>query len=304
MSDFSATDVAFTGIRFVREHPRAVAVWAGIQVVISLVTMAIFLAYLGPVLAQLQSLGAPGSPRDPAAMLALTGRIWLMDALILPFSLVIYAVLHATMARAALTPSDEGFAYIRLGMDEVRQGLLILLWTAVCIGAEVAILILVLVPTLVVYLGFHGPHILVMALCIVLAAAEAVYCLVRLSLATPLTFDRRRVDLFGSWALTRGRFWKMLGTYLLVFGVALAILFLTMIITVAVAAVLGGVGALASMFQPSMMTMGTFFLPARLAVTVIPALATPLLWALVYMPACEIYRQLRPQGPGAEATFD
>ncbi|MEI9891311.1 MAG: hypothetical protein WDN45_12940 [Caulobacteraceae bacterium] len=79
----------------------------------------------------------------------------------------------------------------------------------------------------------------------------AIYGFVRLSLASPLTFDTRKVDLFGSWALTRGRFWKMLGTYLLVVGLALVIGLLVMIITIAVAAVLGGLGALASIFRPT-----------------------------------------------------
>ena len=35
MADFSATDVAFSGFRFVRERPVTVAIWSGIQIVIS-----------------------------------------------------------------------------------------------------------------------------------------------------------------------------------------------------------------------------------------------------------------------------
>ena len=293
MADFSATDVAFSGIRFARHHPRAVAIWAGIQLVISLAVGLLILALFGPSLAQLQTLGHAGATPDTAAAMAAFGRIWQINAFVLPLSLVLYSVIYATLARAVLAPGEERLGYIRLGMDEVRQGLLLLLWFVVCIGAEALGFIVVLVPTLVVKLAIHGPSVLVMVLCILLVVAAAIYCLVRLSLASPLTFDSRRVDLFGSWALTRGRFWKMLATYLLVIGLALVIGFLIMIITVAVAGVLGGLGAMASIFQPSMATMGTFFLPARLAVTVIWAFATPLFWALFFMPASEIYRQIR-----------
>lgn len=42
-----------------------------------------------------------------------------------------------------------------------------------------------------------------------------IWLAVRLSLASPLTFDTRRVRVFGSFALTRGRFWSLLGAYLL-----------------------------------------------------------------------------------------
>lgn len=294
MAEFSATDVAFSGIRFVSHNPRAVAVWAGVQLVLSLVLGVVMVAIWGPSLAQLQTFGHPGATPDTAAAMAMVGRVWRMNAFILPLSLVLYSVIYATMARAVLEPSETRLGYIRFGMDEVRQGLLLLLWFVVCIGAEALGAIVVLVPTLIVKLAFHGPSVLVMVLCILLVCAAAIYGLVRLSLASPLTFDRRRVDLFGSWALTRGRFWKILATYLLVLGLGLVIGFLVIIISVAVAGVLGGLGAMASIFQPSMMTMGAFFLPARLAVTVIWALATPLFWALFFMPASEIYRQIRP----------
>ena len=76
-------------------------------------------------------------------------------------------------------------------------------------------------------------------------------------------------------------------------GLALVIALLVMIITVAVAAVLGGLGAMASIFRPDMTSVAAYFVPARLAVSLIWALVTPLFYALLFMPASEIYRQLR-----------
>lgn len=293
MADFSATDVAFTGIRFVREHPRTVTIWIGIQIVISLVLGGVAAVTMGPYMMQLQGLDHAGRSTDPAQVLALFGHMAPMYALFLIASLAIHSVIYATMARAVLEPGDEGFAYIRFGPDEARQCLLILLWILLAIGAEIVGLIAVLVPTLILSAFLPGLKVLIAVLCTMLVCAAGIYFLVRLSLASPLTYDSRRVDLFGSWSLTRGRFWKMLGTYLLVIGLALVIMVLTLIIAVAVAVVLGGMGAAASIFRPSAASMGAFFMPARLGVSLVWAVITPPLWALVFMPASAIYRQLR-----------
>ncbi|WP_218275859.1 hypothetical protein, partial [Pseudomonas sp. MPR-AND1A] len=60
-------------------------------------------------------------------------------------SLIFYPVLYATMSRAILRPSENAMGYIRLGGDEVRQLLLILLWVVVGIAAEIATVILFVV---------------------------------------------------------------------------------------------------------------------------------------------------------------
>src|SRR3569833_720912 len=112
MSDFSATDAAFTGIRFVREHPRTIAIWAGFQIVISVVLGTLFVVGFGPTQAQLQSLNQPGAPPDPCQAFAVFGRLLPMWAVLLVFSLAFYSVLYAAVSRAVLRPAEEGFAYI------------------------------------------------------------------------------------------------------------------------------------------------------------------------------------------------
>src|SRR6202012_4909835 len=130
MSGFSATDAAFTGIRFVRERPIAVAIWAGAQIIISIVFGGITVALMGSYMVHMQARRSQHPP-DPAQVMALMGHILPVYALLLPIVLIIHSVLYATMARAVLRPSEDALGYIRFGMDEVRQGLLILLWVVV-----------------------------------------------------------------------------------------------------------------------------------------------------------------------------
>lgn len=299
MANFSATDVAFIGIRFVRERPRTVAIWAGAQIVISLVIGAVVVALLGPDLVQLQSVGRQ-QPSDPAQAMAVFSRVLPLFALLLPLSLVFYGVVYAMIARAVLRPREEGLGYIRFGGDEGRQMLLILLWVVVTIGGEIAGFLFVMIPTLILSL-VAKPLGALGLLFGVAALAAGIYCFVRLSLSSAMTFDKKRVELFGSWALTKGQFWKMFGVYLLVLGLALVIAILVGIISSAVAAVLGGIGGMAAIFSRNVASIGDFFAPARLAVTVIQAIVTPLYWALFLMPPAEIYRQL---SGAADPAFD
>jgi len=304
MADFSATDVAFSGIRFVRERPRAVAIWAGLQIVVSLVLGAIVFGTMGPYLAQMQDF-ARQRPADPTQAMAVFSHLLPMYALLIPLSLLINAVVYAAMARAVLRPADEGAGYLRLGGDEVRQILLILLWFVVAIGAEMGAFIVVLIPTVI--LGLISKPLAALGILIGLGVfAGLIYCLVRLSLSSAMTFDRKRVELFGSWALTKDHVWKMLGAYALVLGLALVIIILVSIIATAVAAVLSGVGGMAAIFSGRVTSMADYFAPARLAVTLLWAVVTPLFWALFLMPPAEIYRHLSGATDPAldPSTFD
>jgi hypothetical protein len=304
MAEFSATDVAFSGIRFVREHPKTVAIWSGAQILVSLVIGAIVVLAVGPELAQLQSLGRQ-RPTDPTQAMAAFSHLLPMYAILLPVSLVINGVVYAAVARAVLRPREERLGYIRFGGDELRQALLMLLWIVVIVLAYCAAFIAVLVPTVILTL-IAKPLAVLGVLFGLLALAALVYGLVRLSLSSAMTFDRKRVELLGSWTLTRGQFWNMFGAYLLVLGLALVILILVSIISTAVAAVLGGIGGMAAVFTRNVGSMGEFLAPARLAVTVLWAIVTPLFWALFLMPPAEIYRHLSGAADPAldPSTFD
>jgi hypothetical protein len=305
MSSFSATDVAFSGIRFVRERPRTVAIWAGAQLILSLVLGAIVVATMGPSLAQLQSFGRQPQT-DPTQALAVLSHVLPLIALGLPVGLIINGVVYATVARAVLRPNDEGMGYIRFGGDELRQMLLMLLWFVVLIAAEIAGFVAVLIPTLIVSL-ISKPLAALGILFGLAVVAAFIYGVVRLSLSSAMTFDKKRVELFGSWELTKGQFWNMLGAYALVVGLAIVISILVGIISFAVAAVLGGIGGMAAIFTGNTVgSIGQFFAPAVLAVTVIRALVTPLYWALFLMPPAHIYRHLSGASDPAfdPSTFD
>ena len=111
---------------------------------------------------------------------------------------------------------------------------------------------------------WHEATALVLGTAVLLPAF--IFLAVRLSLASPMTFETKRIDLRGAWRLTQGRFWPLLGTYFIAFALSIVVVVLTFAIAVAAVAVAGGgMGALGAAFQSDMSTMASVLTPARMA---------------------------------------
>jgi hypothetical protein len=302
MVDFSATDAAFTGFRIVREHPRAVLVWAIVQTIVSLVLGAYVVVTAGPALMSLQARGfATG---DPTLAMATISRLLPTYLALLVFALVFYPVIYAAMARAVLRPEESRFGYLRFGRDELRQlGLMLQVLLLGFIFYAMSVLILTVV---IVVGGFAGGAttgnssggataigvgVGVIALIVFIGFWTVIA--VRLSLASPLTFATERVSLFGSWGLTRGRFWPIFGAYVLTLALAAVVYMLGQSVIVAVVAIAGGgMGGLEALVHPDLGSLQAFLAPTRLVQIVFSSILMALVWPVVLTPPATIYRSL------------
>lgn len=285
----SATDAAFSGFRAAREHPGAALIWMAVFGLTSLAMFLVVLTKLWPVLMDMVALG-PGTRPSEAQALDFSRRIWAAAAPIIVPSILLNAVQSAAVNRMMLRPQDSAFGYIRLGMDEVRQLAVVLLLTLVSFGLNLvgnfvpSILEAggaVVSPALGSALGFVG---FVLVTCFMIAVT------VRLSLARAQTFATGRITVFGSWRLTRGRFWPMFGVYVLAFVLA-AIVWVAVLSIAMLAAVLlgGGFGATPA---PDPSSLAGFLTPGTIIILAFAVIASPFLSMIVLCPAPEIYRQL------------
>ena len=305
MARFSASDAALTGFRIVRERPLALAIWAGIQLILTLGAGLSAVRFAGPAL---MSLHAASSTGDPALTMAIFQRLEPYYLCLLAVSLIFYPILYATMNRAVLRPGEEGFGYIRVGADELRQLGLLLLIVVFGIVACVALIIaaFAVATPLALALAFNGKGSTTLSILLTLALGLAVvalwiYVWVRLSLASPLTFATRKIDLFGSWRLTRGLFWPMFGAYLVAAILALMVFLLTVLISLAVSAAIGGgMGGLSALFHHDMTSLAAYLTPGRLVSLVFSALSWALVWPILLTPAAAIYRALNDSPGEAE----
>ena len=302
MSRFSASQMAMTGFRVVRENPAAVATWALLQMGAVFASVGLMVAVIGKPLSELTALSRePGAKPDPGAMMALFAQMAPVFLLMVPLGLLIGAVIQTAMNRIILRPKDKAFAFLRIGADEGRQILLSLMVMFTVAGAYVAVLVVVVilavviglvsksVPALAVLLGVVGGFGLV---------AAAIYVGVRLSLASARTFATGRVDLFGSWDVTRGHFWPILGTYVLTGFLLMVVWSMGYALIFSLAALTTGLGPTATaMLHPDYASPGTYFTPSAVVYLVLNAVFSALLLPISTTPAPAIYAALTDGPP-------
>lgn len=292
MATFSPTEAALEGFRIAREKPRTMLVWAGANLVISVAVGLLLIALFGPMLAELEAVAGGGS-EDPAEALAMFQRLAPLYALMIPLGLMVIAVTSAAVYRVVLRPEDSRYGYLRLGKDELRLALLMLVYMVLAIGFTFVVTLVA--GLLAAGAGELGGVGAMLGMLIGLGAlAFMIFVGVRMSLAGPMTFAEQRLRVFESWTLTRGNFWRLLGAYVLSLILALIVALLALIIYFAVAALTAGgdLGAVGKVFSPDTTSIATYFTPGMAIYLVFAAFLGAIQNAVVYAPPAVAYRDL------------
>ncbi len=163
------------------------------------------------------------------ALLANVGQLALGYIASLIFGVVFWAAFEAAIQRRYVR--DEGFG-LRFGGDELRLIVVGLIWIAMLIGgmivSQLAIMGLIL-P--VVSIASENPMLIGLWGFVVVLAVMVLWLvmLIRLSAASALTIRDRKIHFFASWSVTKGRFWPMLGAYLillLILGTVVTVIYM------------------------------------------------------------------------------
>lgn len=232
---FSATDSILEGFRLVRRNPMVLVAWTLVYFVYAMVSLLASTASIEPLIAameQLEAVERSGTQNFQAyvgplnALFAASSySLW-----VLPLMLIATSVIITAVARGVLRPEDGGFGYLRFGMDEVRV-LVVQVVVGLMIG--LATLTLTFIAAMIGGLAaaaIGGWGVLVMFLAFLAAIAVVVWLAVRWSLAVPVVVDQRRLLVFESFALTKDRFWPLLGMSVIVVLIYVGVsLLLTMV---------------------------------------------------------------------------
>lgn len=115
MATFSIGDAAMSGVRIIREHPKAVLVWSLAYFVIVLSPQFVGLALLAPELMAGQELARS---EDAAVATDLQGRTVSLQLIQIVTSLLWSAVFYGAVYRAVLEPENSSRWYVRFGNQE------------------------------------------------------------------------------------------------------------------------------------------------------------------------------------------
>lgn len=191
-----------------REHPAAVAIWGAIYLAGNIAMLLV----MRPMLAAAMSPAL--STADPGAMIGMIAPMWLLS-LILG---LVGVVLYTAAMRSVLRPGAGGIGFLRLGMDELRMLVLLILFVIVGFVLFFAASLVLGLFGAGVAAGSHSiAAMVIFSLLIGLVIfAALIYFTIRFSLAFPLTLHRGEFVIGEAWRLSRGHFWTLFGAALVV----------------------------------------------------------------------------------------
>ena len=214
-------DFAFEGFRLIRQRPKLILFWGLLSLIGNSAITAILAGMAGPALASLAHM--QGQAPDQQTALSLMSRIMPAMMTSLPIYVLMSAVLSAAICRAVGGDSDDRFGFLGFGK---RECLLIALEIVMLLLRAVAMTGFLVFGELASQI-LPGPAGEALLSLFSLAGMGVVLWLsVRLSLNTAQTFDEGRLNIWGSFELSRERFWTLLIGYATAFGLALVVMFL------------------------------------------------------------------------------
>jgi len=300
---FSATEAAFEGFRVVRRKPTALLWWTGLYFLLSAASLAAMGAnadaWIEFVRISEQMEQAPaGQPPSQEEFMALFNAMFgaiASFAWLLPLQLIVTSVLTAAIARAVTRPKESAFGYMRLSMDEVRVFVVTLVLAIVLFAVWCAAILGVGVLMAIAFSIGEGWAGLLVLVGMVAAVGLVVWLMVRWSLAVPITVAEKRMAFFDSFAVTKGRFWGLLGMAILA-GIMAIVIGLLSTVVVAPLTMMSGVsmfGGMSGDDPTAMLEAYRTFNPWMLVTALVNAVVYALTVGVVYAPFAAAYRDIK-----------
>lgn len=307
MADFSIGEAAGAGFKIIARKPMAVLLWSGLIFGAIFVPLGLLFGTMVPVILAMVKEAAANPDAEPPVdqIMAVYLRMMMLQPLIVLGSLVLRAVLGAAVFRAVLTPEDDAWGYLRLGMRELWVGA-----TSIVMGIIIGFgMVALMIPgAIIIAITAISQNVwLIVGVAVVIGIIfilTAIWLSLRFSMAVLLSYDANEFRLFESWEFTRGQTGRLLGLVglLILYGILLEV-----VVWIVFIAGLVGIGlafgitpdVLSQMDQATSPDFSIFVAPAitaGIAFAVLISLVAGFAQAVFLAPFAEAYRQLRDSG--------
>lgn len=214
-------EFAFEGFRIIRQRPKLILFWGALSLIGYGGFSLLMIAMAGPAMTSLAKMSM-SSPDTQVVMQAMTQIVPALMAG-LPIYLLTSAVLSAAVCRVASGDEDDRFGYLAFGRREALLFALELVMLA--IRALVMLGCLVLAAAISQALPSAASEA-VAELLMFAAMGLVLWLSLRLSFNMAQTFEDGRLNVFGSYAMTRDLFWPLFAGYATAFGLTIVVVFL------------------------------------------------------------------------------
>ncbi len=293
---FSATEAVFEGFRLVRRKPSVLIWWTLAFFVILAICGAVVAAPMSAIFQQLKAL-EESNPTSIEEFQPVFAAYAGMMAVFLPLGLLFNAVAYSAVARGVLQPTKGAWGYLRLGGDELRVLLVNLVLSLLLMAVYLAF----------VFAGFaafgagqamNAPFMYLLgAVVMLLGLGVLIWLAVRLSLAVPLVIDGKKINFFGSFRLTKGKFWPLSGMGILAWLISVVITILFSLVAQPLMLLVGSdlQAQMAQISDPSeLIPLLQQNLPELAVLLLTNAISTALTLAIMTAPFSAAYKQLKP----------
>lgn len=309
MAGFSFGQTIGAGFGIVARKPLAVLIWAvAFLVLVTLPTFAVAIQGIPEMAAGYREMArqaAHGGAPDLGRILSIQSRIALLQWAVWLAQLLAYTILTGAIFRAVLEPQASKWAYLRLSRQELWLGLTNLVCGVLAIVAVLTLSVPLQIGAAIGDFGArqgHGPGLGATWFYYLIGLAGLgviLWALLRICLAPPMAFHRRRFALSEGWALTRGHTAKMFLTAL----VLVLIVWLSQVAVAVLGRMLGIQGFVAHVSwgpgqQGSPVVLQQIG-PLILGFVALSAVIGMTIFVIVVAPLASIYQQLTSKAEAA-----
>lgn len=301
MAELSISDTAFAGFRVVQRKPATLFYWFAFSLLAFIGIMMIVAAFMGSAVIEMVRAGA-ALEQNPAAIIGLIGRVFLGVLLLIPLALIFSAMRSAAANRAVLWPEDSALGYLRFGADEFRLVVVLFVIGFFNLVAQFAASLIFGAFGLVLGVstmnsGDPSGLIAFRLLSSIPTYALIIFLGVKFSLAPALTLDGKAIDIFGSWSLTKGHFWRIFLTYLIDYLMVIGVVIVAGIIVFSAVLVSGlNLASMADKLEsnPAALigALTSTLAPLFAVVCLVGGLVSALTTMIMFCPAAAIYSAL------------